>query len=93
MTTSTDPQAAALAVMTGLTGPGGPFELGRENVLGVPMTVFRNRARSLGDLLADSVRHGDRDYLVTAERRISYAEHAHAVAGPDAVLLAQHAGQ
>jgi acyl-CoA synthetase (AMP-forming)/AMP-acid ligase II len=90
MTTSTDPQAAALAVMTGLTGPGGPFELAPEDVLGSPMTVFRNRARSLGDLLADSVRHGDRDYLVTAERRISYAEHAAQVASLARVLREEH---
>ncbi len=90
MTTSTDPQAAALAVMAGLTGSGGPFELGREEVLGVPMTVFVNRARSLGEVLAESVRHGDRDYLVTAGRRINYAEHAEQVASLARVLRDEH---
>src|SRR4051812_9364607 len=90
MTTSTDPQAAALAVMAGLTGPGGPFELGREEVLGATMTVFRNRARSLGEVLADSLRHGDRYYLVTADRRITFAEHAAQVASLARVLREEH---
>jgi acyl-CoA synthetase (AMP-forming)/AMP-acid ligase II len=90
MTTATDPQAAALAVMAGLTGPGGPFELGREQVLGAPMTVFRKRARSLGDLLAASVWHGDRDYLVTADRRITFTEHAAQVASLARVLREEH---
>jgi acyl-CoA synthetase (AMP-forming)/AMP-acid ligase II len=90
MTTSTDPQAAALAVMTGLTGPGGPFELAREEVLGAPMTVFKNRARSLGEVLAASVQHGERDYLVTAERRITFAQHAEQVASLARVLREEH---
>ncbi|TFV64291.1 long-chain fatty acid--CoA ligase [Geodermatophilus sp. DF01-2] len=90
MTTSTDPQAAALAVMSGLTGPGGPFELTREEVLGAPVTVFANRARSLGELLSASVQHGDRDYLVTADRRISFAEHARQVASLARVLREEH---
>lgn len=90
MTTSTDSQAAALAVIAGLTGPGGPFELGRDEVLGAPMTVFRNRAGCLGDVLADSLRHGDRDYLVTADRRISFADHAAQVASLARVLREEH---
>jgi acyl-CoA synthetase (AMP-forming)/AMP-acid ligase II len=90
MTTSTDPQAAALAVMTGLTGPGGPFELTREEVLGVSMTVFRNRHRSLGEVLVDSQRHGDRPYVVTASSRLSFAEHARQVASLARVLREDH---
>lgn len=90
MTTSTDPQAAALAVVAGLTGPGGPFELSCEDVLGVPMTVFRNRARSLGELLAGSVANGDRDYLVTADRRITFAEHADQVTSLARGLREEH---
>jgi acyl-CoA synthetase (AMP-forming)/AMP-acid ligase II len=90
MTTSTDPQAAALAVMTGLTGPGGPFELAREDVLGVGMTVFRNRHRCLGEVLVDSLQHGDRDYVVTADSRLSFAEHAAQVASLARVLREEH---
>ncbi|MFF4772722.1 class I adenylate-forming enzyme family protein [Microtetraspora fusca] len=80
MSTSTDPRAAALAAMTRLTGPGGDFELVEEDVLGARMRVHKNRARSLGEVLARSARFGDRDYIVTADGRLSFAEHAAQVA-------------
>ncbi|TQM70939.1 acyl-CoA synthetase (AMP-forming)/AMP-acid ligase II [Actinomadura hallensis] len=63
-----------------LTGPGGDFEMRAEDVLGARVPVFVNRARSLGEVLARSASHGDRDYIVTASRRLSFAEHARAVA-------------
>lgn len=75
MTKSVDPQAYIASVTAALTGPGGRFELGVETVLGTEMPVMKNRDRSLGDVLAASLAHGDRDYLVTEDRRISYAEH------------------
>ena len=73
-------RAAAEAVQDGLTAAGAPFELVDEEVLGSVMPVFKNRERSLGQLLRDSVAHGDRDYLVTATSRLSFAEHAARVA-------------
>ncbi|WP_370936038.1 class I adenylate-forming enzyme family protein [Amycolatopsis sp. cg13] len=73
MSLSADPLQA-------LTAPGGPCELRTETVLGVPMTVFAHRARSLGEVLAASARHGEREYLVTADRRITFAAHARQVA-------------
>ncbi|WP_433227306.1 class I adenylate-forming enzyme family protein [Actinomadura formosensis] len=63
-----------------LTGPGGEFELREEDVLGARLPMFAGRARSLGEVLTRSVSYGDRDYLVTASRRMSFAEHAAAVA-------------
>ncbi|MFG2085521.1 class I adenylate-forming enzyme family protein [Spirillospora sp. NPDC048824] len=63
-----------------LTGPGGDFELREENVLGTRLPVFANRARSLGEVLARSASHGDRDYIVTASRRMSFTGHASAAA-------------
>ncbi|WP_067180583.1 class I adenylate-forming enzyme family protein [Microtetraspora niveoalba] len=80
MSTSADPRAAAFAAMTRLTGPGGDFELAEEDVLGARMRVYKNRARSLGEVLARSVRHGERDYIVTADERLSFTEHAARVA-------------
>jgi acyl-CoA synthetase (AMP-forming)/AMP-acid ligase II len=56
------------------------FDLAEEEVLGHRMTVFRDRHRSLRELLDVSLAFGDRDYLVDGERRISYAEH-HASVG------------
>ncbi|WP_067440196.1 class I adenylate-forming enzyme family protein [Nocardioides jensenii] len=66
--------------MARLTGPGQRFELHEEPVRGVPMQVFRNRHRSLTELLHASAAFGDADYLVTAEGRLTFAEHHLAVA-------------
>jgi len=63
-----------------LTGPGGPFELVREDVLGEPMLVFKSRPRSLRELLAQSAVHGDKEYIVHGARRISYSQHLQRVA-------------
>lgn len=78
--TPTDPRAAAAAVLNGLVGPGGPFAMEPDDVLGTEIPVFVNRRRALHELLAESVAHGDRTYIATAERRISYTEHAAMVA-------------
>ncbi len=86
MGTPADPGAAVMAAVARLTGPGGPFELAGEEILGVRMTAFRNRARNLGEVLAASPARGDRDYLVTMTERLSYAEHARAVASLAAAL-------
>lgn len=76
-TTHGDPQQYVAHVVAGLTGPGGPFELTVESVLGATVTVMRNRPHSLTEVFDDAAeRFGDRDYLVTADRRISFAEHA-----------------
>lgn len=63
------------------------YELTQEDVLGVPMTVFKDRYRSLRELVDASLVFGDQDYIVNGERRISYAEH-HAAVGPVAAWLA-----
>ncbi len=63
-----------------LTGPGGPFELVEETVLGESMLVFKNRERSLRELLQGSAAHADKPYMVFGDRRISYAEHQQLVA-------------
>lgn len=83
-------QAAAEQVRASLTAPGAPFEIVTEDVLGVPMQVFKHRTPSLGALLVASVAHGDRDYLVTADRRISFAEHARQVSSLATVLRDEH---
>lgn len=80
MAAPTDPQLLLDKVMSQLTGPGGGFELVEEDVLGTQMPVMKNRGRSVGELLSGSLRWGERDYMVTADRRLSYTEHATAVA-------------
>jgi acyl-CoA synthetase (AMP-forming)/AMP-acid ligase II len=51
-----------------------------EDVLGTRMPVFRNRLRSLRALLEQSAAQGEKEYLVHADRRITYAEHLRVVA-------------
>jgi acyl-CoA synthetase (AMP-forming)/AMP-acid ligase II len=63
-----------------LTGPGAPFEIVHEPVFGEVMPVFRQRARSLRELLVASTVHGDLEYLVCGELRLSFAQHARVVA-------------
>lgn len=88
MTTTSMPDIAA--VMRELTGPGGRFELVEEEVLGARMPGLRHRRRAVAELLADSVRFGDRDYLVTEDRRLSYREHAAAAAALAAALREEY---
>ena len=68
------------AIEARLTGPGGPFEMVVEDVLGARMPVFKNRLRSLRALLEASAAQGEKEYLVYEDRRISYAEHLRLVA-------------
>ncbi len=70
-----------------LTGPGSPFELVTEKVNGLEMPVFKNRFRSLREVLEKSVEFGDAELAVwdTGERW-SFAEHERLVASVAAGL-------
>jgi acyl-CoA synthetase (AMP-forming)/AMP-acid ligase II len=63
------------------------YEMTQEDVLGVPMTVFAERHRSLRGLLDASLEFGGQDYIVDGGRRITYAEH-HAAVGRVASWMA-----
>ncbi|MBF6078954.1 class I adenylate-forming enzyme family protein [Nocardia beijingensis] len=80
MTKAIDQQAFVAQAASRLTGPGGRFEMVVEDVLGAPMPVVRHRKSSLREVLVAATAHGDRDYLVTADRTMSFTEHAAAVA-------------
>ncbi|MCA9509327.1 MAG: acyl--CoA ligase [Myxococcales bacterium] len=71
-------------------GPGAPFEISEETVLGERLPVFARRPRSLRDLLAGSAAHGDAEYVVHGDRRISYAENVELVARLARALREQH---
>jgi long-chain acyl-CoA synthetase len=66
-------------VVTQLTGPGGPFEIVVEAVLGKPTQVYRQRMRALGELLEQSAGRPDVTWLVQGDRRLTFAEHDSAV--------------
>jgi acyl-CoA synthetase (AMP-forming)/AMP-acid ligase II len=63
-----------------LTGPGGPFEIVEEDVLGTRMAVCKSRPPSLRALLEDSASRGDDEYIIYEDQRISFAQHAKLVA-------------
>ncbi len=75
-----------LGVRAQLTGRGGPFEIAEEDVRGERMQVFAKRARSLRDLLRASAAHGEREYLVHGEKRVTFAQHLGQVASAAALL-------
>lgn len=59
-----------------MTSPGSPFEIVEEDVLGTRMPVFKHRLKCLRELLLQqSEAHGDKEFLVYEDQRLSYAEH------------------
>ena len=74
-----------------LLSKGSPFELAEEEVLGETMQVYKNRMRSLRDMLEQSAAHGDKDYMVFSDgRRWTYAEHLADVASVAAAFREQY---
>ncbi len=73
-----------------LLAPGAPFEMAVEDVLGEPMQVFVQRARSLRELLAQAGRFGDSDYAVFHDggrrRVLTFADHQRRVASVAAAM-------
>lgn len=94
MSSDTDHRSAAPAgaaeIIGRLTGPGGRFELSDAEVLGSRLPVFTHRQRALHEVLHASVAHADREYIVTADRRITFAEHAAQVASLAKVLREEY---
>jgi long-chain acyl-CoA synthetase len=58
-----------------LTGPGGPFEIVVENVVGHPTQVYKQRMHSMRELMEQSAGRPDVDFLVQGERRWTFGEH------------------
>jgi acyl-CoA synthetase (AMP-forming)/AMP-acid ligase II len=70
-----------------LLGPGAPFEVTEEEVLGVRHEVFARRLPHLRALLAEgAARFEDRPYLVHADRTVSFAEAAQLAANTAVAL-------
>lgn len=73
-----------------VTGPGGPMPVQIEDVRGHRLPVFADRARSLREVLAASARHGEAEYLVCGDLRLTYTEHLRRVARLAEALRADH---
>lgn len=61
-----------------LTGPGAPFEVVTEEVAGIETKVYKQRMKSLREVLNNSGGFGDKDFVVQGERRLTYASHIEA---------------
>lgn len=66
---------AADPVLAQLTGPGGPFEIVVDDVLGVPTQVYAKRMRSLRELVEQSAARAAVDWVVQGDVRFTYGEH------------------
>src|SRR5579863_10028683 len=78
-------------IRTGLLGPGAPFEMATEEVLGSKMDVFGTRPRNLTRLLVSGAeRFGDRPYLTFPDRSYTYRSIVPAVASVAAALRDNH---
>jgi long-chain acyl-CoA synthetase len=71
-----------------LTGPGGPFEIVREDVRGNELQVYKNRLGSMRDLMALAEGHGDKTFLVQGDARLTFAETNARVRAMAAALVA-----
>lgn len=73
-----------------LTGPDGFFPVEHQEVRGHTVPVLVNRKTSLRDFVVATADHGDAEFLVLGERRISHAEFVDLVAAHAAALAADH---
>lgn len=71
-----------------LTAEGQPFEVTTAEVDGVAIRTYRHAPPSLRDIWLASAAHGEADYLVFGDERLSYAR-AHGIVGSVASWLQQ----
>ncbi len=71
-----------------LTGPGGPFEVVVEDVLGEMMPVFKHRTRSMRQWVASARNFGAAEFMVLDGQRITFDEFVDQVASVAAGLRA-----
>ncbi len=65
---------AVAGIREQLTGPGGPFEVVRDVIAGVEMKVFKDRFPSLRVVAQFGAAHGDKEFIVYGDRRITFAD-------------------
>ena len=70
-----------------LTGPGGPFEVHQVEVNGVPLRAYAGAPASLRDVWLSTAGHGDKDYLIYEDQRLTFAQsHARVAAIANAMV-------
>ena len=78
-------------VRNALCGPGAPFEIVEEDVLGEPLRVFAQRPRNMREVALNAAeRHGDSPYLVFPDQTVTYRELPGRAAAYAAVLAEEY---
>jgi acyl-CoA synthetase (AMP-forming)/AMP-acid ligase II len=85
---TTERERVRAEVRAELIGPGGLFETTAEVVRGWPVDVFASRAMSIRDMAANTEGHGDNEFMVLADQRITYPQFRQQVASVAAGLVA-----
>ena len=82
-------QALPPPARNALTGPGAPFEMREERVLGTDMRIFLRRPRSARQMLESAAeRFGDQPFLIFPDRTYTYKrmlEPVRRMAGPGGI--------
>ncbi len=76
--TQATPSRAEVTAM--LTGPGQPFEIGAADIRGISTRIWTTAPPTLRAVLELSAAHGDSDFLVYEDERVTFAEHFRTVA-------------
>ena len=69
-----------------LTGPGSPLEIETKTIRGEELRVYKGGPQTLRDIFDLSRTHGDLEFIVYENERISYRAHANAAAKLAAIL-------
>lgn len=74
------PKMTLAQTQAALTVAGGKFEIETVEIRGVPTRVWKHAPPSLSALIAMSRAHGEREFVVYEDERVTYAAHFRAVA-------------
>ncbi|MHB1518839.1 MAG: class I adenylate-forming enzyme family protein [Acidimicrobiales bacterium] len=78
---NTDPVPTLAEVTAQLTAPGQPFEIEVVPIRGIETRTWKSAPATLRAVLEASSAHGEQDFLVYEDERITYSEHLRMVAG------------
>ncbi|HEX7459576.1 MAG TPA: AMP-binding protein, partial [Acidimicrobiales bacterium] len=67
-------------VTAALTAPGGPFEMTEVSIRGIPTRTWTTAPASLRAVFELSALHGDKDFLVYEDERVTFAQNFRTVA-------------
>jgi len=70
-----------------LTGEGGPFEIETVEIGGVPLRAYKNAPRDMRQVWLGTAPHGDADYIVYQDERITFAQAHEQVAAAARTLV------